>query len=179
MSNKNVVEGSQVTVLWRWWWKWKEGHYQSINKHTGHVTNANAKTCKLQGELFDKFFIIFYFLIHLFFPSHFIWTSLVDTSLNAWTHLTRGGVLKYCEYETCSSVYSILCNMVANTDKFTWWQVYTLTSSWTWFQAAKLFQHSIRVDIWTFWLLRSPNRFPDCAFIAKSVQGWASACLSQ
>jgi len=35
------------------------------------------------------------------------------------------------------------------------------------------------VDTWTFWLLRPPNQFPDCAFIAKSVQGWASACLSQ
>jgi len=64
LSNKNVVEGSQVTVLWRWWWKWKEGRYQSINKCTGHVTNTNAKTCKLKGELFDKFFIVFYFLIH-------------------------------------------------------------------------------------------------------------------
>jgi len=45
-------------------------------------------------------------------------------------------LLKYCEYETCSSVYSILCNTVANTDKFSWWQVYTLTSSWTWFQGS-------------------------------------------
>jgi len=44
----------------------------------------------------------------------------IDSLSTITTKLGTLNLLKYCEYETRSSVYSILCNTVANTDKFSW-----------------------------------------------------------
>jgi len=92
---------------------------------------ANSRGSYLTSFLSSFIVSFINFSPHILFGLH-----VVDTPLNAWTCLTWGGVLKYCEYETRSSIYSILCNTVANTDKFSWWWVYTLTSSWTWFQGS-------------------------------------------